>query len=110
MNLRDNAAGDSAFRRLVARPEFSSLIIMAVMLALTAVLQGNFFEAQSISRNINAFTPLILLTMGQAVVIVSGGLDLSSGTALSLLTCVMTSVMRQADPFSGAYALVIALA
>jgi ribose transport system permease protein len=110
MSATQRPTGDSALRRFVSRPEFSSLLILAVMLALTAVLQGNFFEPKSISRNINAFTPLILLTMGQAVVIISGGLDLSSGTALSLLTCVLTSVMKQNVPISGAYALAIAFA
>ena len=110
MNVKLIGAGTTPFHRLAARPEFASLLIMAVMLAITAVFQGNFFEAKSISRTINAFTPLILLTMGQAVVIISGGLDLSSGTALSLLTCVMTSIMKQAEPLSGVSAFVIALA
>ncbi|MEW5815789.1 MAG: ABC transporter permease, partial [Spirochaetota bacterium] len=59
---------------------------------------------------INAFTPLILLTMGQAVVIISGGLDLSVGSALSLLTCVLTSVMKKGDSVTGFYALLAALA
>ena len=93
---------------LLSKPEFSSLLILAVMFAITAVLQNNFFEAKSIVRNINAFTPLVLLTMGQAVVNLSGGLDLSAGSALSLLTCVMTSVMRKSDPVTGVYALLIA--
>ena len=47
--------------------------------------------------------------MGQAVVIISGGIDLSAGTALSLFTCVLTTVMKKADPLSGVYALVAAL-
>jgi ribose transport system permease protein len=102
--------GLSFVGRLVARPEFSSLLILAVMVALTAVLQKNFFETKSIVRNINAFAPLILLTMGQAVVIIAGGLDLSCGTALSLLTCVLTSIMKKDVPASGVYALAIAFA
>ncbi|MBN2325324.1 MAG: ABC transporter permease [Spirochaetes bacterium] len=80
------------------------------MFALTAVMQKNFFAMKSIVRNINSFTPLILLTMGQAVVIISGGLDLSVGTALSLLTCVATSVMRQGLPITGVYALLVTFA
>jgi ribose transport system permease protein len=44
------------------------------------------------------------MTMGQAVVIIAGGLDLSSGTALSLLTCVLTTVMKKSDPLTGVYA------
>ncbi len=92
-------------RRFVSKPEFSTLLILVVMFTLTAILQQNFFEIKSIARNINAFTPLILMTMGQAVVILAGGIDLSAGTALSLFTCVLTTVMKKADPWSGALAL-----
>jgi ribose transport system permease protein len=80
------------------------------MFVLTAVLQRNFFAMRSIVRNIDSFMPLILMTMGQAVVIISGGLDLSVGTALSLLTCVLTSVMRAGVPITGLYALVVTFA
>lgn len=102
-------AGGAA-RRFAARPEFSTLLILMVMFVLTAVLQQNFFETKSIVRNINAFTPLILITMGQAVIILAGGIDLSAGTALSLFTCVLTTVMRKADPWSGAVALAVVFA
>ncbi len=110
MNRRGNAAGVRArAARFVSKPEFSILLIMIAMIGVTAVLQKNFFEMKSVSRNINAFTPLVLVTMGQAVVIISGGIDLSAGTALSLFTCVLTTTMKKADPLSGVYALVAAL-
>ncbi|UCF96092.1 MAG: ABC transporter permease [Spirochaetaceae bacterium] len=97
----------SVLKRLIANPDFSRLLILILMFALTAVLQRNFFAMKSIVRNINSFTPLILMTMGQAVVIISGGLDLSVGTALSLMTCVLTSVMKEGVPITGLYALVV---
>ena len=100
----------SPLARLVGKSDFSRLLILAAMFALTAVLQKNFFETKAIVRNINAFMPLILMTMGQAVVIISGGLDLSAGTALSLLTCVLTTVMRKGVPVTGFYALAAAFA
>jgi ribose transport system permease protein len=99
-----------ALIRLVSRPKVSILLIFAIMFIITAILQRNFFAVKSIGRNINAFTPLILLTMGQAVVIVAGGLDLSAGTALSLITCVLTTVMKTGSPVTGLYALAAAFA
>lgn len=110
MNKTSSPASDSTFKKFISKPEFSSLLILAVMLVITSVLQKNFFETKSIVRNINAFAPLILLTMGQAVVIISGGLDLSAGSALSLLTCVLTFVMKKGDPETGVYALIITFA
>lgn len=110
MNKTNKALNHSDFKKFVSKPEFSSLLILAVMFIITAALQKNFFESKSIVRNINAFTPLILLTMGQALVIISGGLDLSAGAALSLLTCVLTTVMKKGDPVTGVYALMITFA
>jgi ribose transport system permease protein len=107
VNRKNNNAGASALKRFVSNHDFPRLLILIAMFAMTAVMQKNFFAMKSIVRNINSFTPLILLTMGQAVVIISGGLDLSVGTALSLLTCVATSVMRQDVPITGVYALLI---
>lgn len=98
------------FKGLLLKPEVSSLLMFIIMFAITATLQENFFTIKSIVRNINAFTPLILLAMGQAVVIVAGGLDLSSGAALSLFTCVLTTVMKRNDPVTGIYALLATFA
>ena len=100
----------SFLKRLISNPDFSRLLILILMFALTAVLQRNFFAKRAIVRNIDSFTPLILMTMGQAVVIISGGLDLSVGPALSLMTCVLTSVMREGVPITGLYALVVTFA
>ncbi|MGB9553696.1 MAG: ABC transporter permease, partial [bacterium] len=95
---------------LLLKPEVSSFLIFIFMFGITATLQEHFFTIKSTVRNINAFTPLILLAMGQAVVIVSGGLDLSSGAALSLFTCILTTVMKRNDPVTGVYALLITFA
>jgi Ribose/xylose/arabinose/galactoside ABC-type transport systems, permease components len=97
----------SIFKKIALKQEFSSILMLLVMFVITASLQNNFFEHGSIVRNINAFAPLILLAMGQAVVIISGGLDLSAGSALSLMTCILTYIMKQDNPATGVYAIVI---
>ena len=99
----------TSLKNLISRQEFSILVIFLGMFIAIAILQKNFFAMKSIVRNFNAFIPLILLTMGQAIVILSGGLDLSAGTALSLFTCVLTMVMKKGVPVTGFYALLITL-
>lgn len=96
-----------SLRNAFLQPETSSLVMFFVLLVITAFLQRNFFEAKSIVRTINSFAPLVLLAMGQAVVIISGGIDLSSGAALSLFTCVLTTVMKQNEPLTGLSALLL---
>ena len=96
-------------KKFMTKPEFSSLVMMILMILITALLQDNFFAPKSLIRNLNAFAPLILMTMGQAVVIISGGLDLSAGSALSLMTCVLTWVMKKDDPVTGFIAILVTL-
>ena len=110
MNKNNQNSSRPALSNYVFRPEFSSLLILIVMFTITAILQENFFTLKSIVRNINAFAPLILLAMGAAVVIISGGIDLSAGSALSLFTCVLTTVMKKSDPITGVYAILVTLA
>lgn len=100
-------AAFSGLRGFFSQSEASSLLMLFVLLGITAFLQKNFFEAKSLVRTINSFAPLVLLAMGQAVVIISGGIDLSSGAALSLFTCILTTVMHQDNPISGVYAIAI---
>ncbi|MBP9015670.1 MAG: ABC transporter permease [Candidatus Atribacteria bacterium] len=110
MMNKNNNSSKFSLSNYVFNPEFSSLLILIVMFIITAILQEKFFTLKSIVRNINAFAPLILLSMGAAVVIISGGIDLSAGAALSLFTCVLTTVMKKSDPITGVYALLVTFA
>ena len=67
-----NTRGLASLVSMVVRPEYSSLLILVVMVAIAAALQRNFFQGPSLLLTIDAFGPLILLTMGQAVVMVTG--------------------------------------
>ena len=91
-------------------PSFIVLCILALMIAVTAILQPGFFTANTINSNINSFAPLILLTMGQAIVIIAGGLDLSIGYATSMLVVILTNVMKKDNPATALPAILLAFA
>ena len=93
--------------KIVKRKDFSVIIIFAIMFIIAASLENNFFTSGAIVRNINAFSPLILMAMGQAIVLITGGVDLSCGALLSLQNCVLTYVMQADQPVTGIYALII---
>lgn len=97
-------------KRLASRAETSTVLILVVMIAIIACLQNNFFTVRTMLSYINSFTPLILLAMGQAVVIIAGGLDMSCGTTMALLLCIMTRIMDPERPVTGLYALMAGLA
>ncbi|MEH7387906.1 ABC transporter permease [Bacillus sp. JJ1521] len=67
-------------------------VFIAVILV-NAFLQPNFFSLNVFKSNLASFTPLVLASMAQAVVILVGRIDLSIGTAITLATVIMASVM-----------------
>ena len=94
--------------KLLKTPSFIVICIMLVMLIVTASLQPGFFKANTINSNINSFAPLILMTMGQAIVIIAGGLDLSIGYAMSMMVVILTNVMQKDRPETALPAILLA--
>jgi ribose transport system permease protein len=72
---------------------FPAFIVLVLLVAINASLQPTFFSYDSIKSNFMTFTPLILISMAQGIIILSGNLDLSVGAGMSLLTCVMASLL-----------------
>lgn len=68
------------------------LLMLAAVVILNIALQPDFFSGASLSSNIATFAPAILICIAQAVIVLSGELDLSVGAGVSLVNCVMASV------------------
>lgn len=100
----------SFIKTAIAKPQFSSLVILIVFLVTVMILQESFFTVGNWTRSLNTFVPPILLAMGQGIVMIVGGLDLSNGNAMSLMSCLMAKVMLTDSPMSGVYALLIGIA
>jgi len=95
--------------QIIKKPETATIIVLIAMIAITASMQDNFFEQAVILRTIDAYTPIMLIAMGQAVVLISGSLDISAGATLSFIICLLVSVMHSDDPFSGVVAILLGL-
>jgi len=96
-------------KKIVGMSGFPTIVMLIVMLIIVVYMQPNFFQAQAFRNSINSWTPIILLSMGQAIVLISGGLDLSSGTAMSMFLCIMAKTMESQTPASGVYALIFVI-
>ncbi|MHB1404328.1 MAG: ABC transporter permease [Desulfitobacteriaceae bacterium] len=81
------------FKAALKRTELSSGVILAFMIILNIILQPKFLTFRVFYSNIETFTPLILVSMAQAIIVIVGGLDLSVGSAISLLNCFMATFM-----------------
>jgi ribose transport system permease protein len=77
---------------LMARyPALFALILLAFALLINFILQPNLFARSTLNSNMRVFLPIILLTVGQAVVILGGGIDISVGAIVSIINAIMAT-------------------
>ncbi len=80
-----------------------SLILLVSTTLLYFILQPNLFRPGIIARllksNFRTWLPVILVTIGQSIVIIGGGLDLSNGAIVSVGNVILAlTVTTTADP------------
>src|SRR5690625_1369380 len=71
----------------------SLYIVFAVLLIINIILDPTIFSISRLSTLALQFMPLILVAMAQGVIMLTGGIDLSVGSSLSLMTAVTAVVM-----------------
>ena len=78
-----------------------SLILLVVTTVLYFVLQPNVLRGGTLSRILNSnfrtWLPVILVTVGQAIVILGGGLDLSNGSIVSVGNVILALTVTTVD-------------
>jgi ribose transport system permease protein len=80
-------------------PFLLALALLIIGLIINRIVQDNLFEPRVINRNFQAFVPLILLAVGQTIVVIGGGIDLSVGAIVSMALAIMVT---QGAPDGGA--------
>lgn len=86
-------------RNLTKRPSFPAFLILLTLLIVNAVLQPNFFSYRAFRSNFMSFTPLVLAAIAQGIIILSGSLDLSLGSAISLFNVFVAYYMTDDNVF-----------
>lgn len=77
----------------------SLYLVFLVLIIINIILDPTMFTIQRLSTLALQFMPLILMTMAQAVIMLTGGIDLSIGSTLSLMTAIAAITMS--DSFFG---------
>jgi ribose transport system permease protein len=90
----------SQWDALTARqPALFALILLVLSLVINLILQPNMFARETLNSNMRVFLPIILMAIGQAIVILGGGIDISVGGIVSIVNTVLaTRVGLQASP------------
>src|ERR1700747_1273124 len=69
-----------------------STIIFIFSAAVLAFLEPWYFTPESLGHNLSSLLPLCFLAVGQTLVVLTGGIDISLGTMLTLSSVVMVSM------------------
>lgn len=72
-------------------PVFFPVVLLVISIAVNLFLQPNMFERNTLNSNMRVFLPLILLTVGQAIVLIGGGIDISVGAIVSVVNTILAT-------------------
>lgn len=108
-------APTSVWSKLKSIPSLELLAILLIVLASNLLLNPNFFVIEVKNGNfygslIDIFdrsTPIALISLGMALVIATGGVDLSVGAIAALSGAIVAKSLSMGVGFEGAFALAI---
>lgn len=82
----------SRWDALVARqPALFALVLLILSILVNLVLQPDMFARATLNSNMRVFLPIILMAVGQAIVILGGGIDISVGAVVSIVNTVLAT-------------------
>ncbi|MDQ3706605.1 MAG: ABC transporter permease [Chloroflexota bacterium] len=68
-----------------------ALLLLAVVLLINFILQPNLLEPATMNSSMRIFLPLILVAVGQTIVILAGGIDISAGAIVSITNAILAT-------------------
>ena len=73
------------------QPALFALVLLILSLVINFILQPNMFAKETLNSNMRVFLPIILMAVGQAIVILGGGIDISVGGVVSIVNTVLAT-------------------
>lgn len=73
------------------QPALFALVLLVLAIGINLIVQPNMFARDTLNSNMRVFLPIILLAVGQAVVILGGGIDISVGAIASIVNTVLAT-------------------
>ncbi len=74
------------YMKFIRKPEYMGTVLIIAIVILNIIMEGGeFFNPSKLQTLFSTAMPLVILTMAQVIVLVSGNIDLSSGITMSLV-------------------------
>lgn len=81
------------WRMLVKQSYLVALLLLLIAFALLYTQRPGFFIPGLFNDNLRDYLPLMILAVGQTIVIIGGGIDLSIGSIMALVNVVVVQVL-----------------
>jgi ribose transport system permease protein len=78
-----------------------SIALLTVCLLIVAVVDPEFLTARAVADFLRSNLPIIFIAVGQTIVVIGGGIDLSLGAILTLSSVVMVTLLTEATTVPG---------
>ena len=82
--MKENTANKSLWKRITGRSEFSIFVGLVVLCVLMSFLSEYFLKVSNIFNILNQISRYGIVSVGMALVIIAGGIDLSVGYVVGL--------------------------
>ena len=82
--MKENTANRSLWKRITSRSEFSIFVGLVVLCVLMSFLSEYFLKVSNIFNILNQISRYGIVSVGMALVIIAGGIDLSVGYVVGL--------------------------
>jgi len=72
-------------------PFILALILLILAIIINLSLQPNLLQREILNSNMRVFLPMILLAVGQSIVLLGGGIDISVGGIVSIVNAILAT-------------------
>lgn len=106
-HARESRAGRRSLQRLFL--EHNALVMLVVLAVVASVLSADFFTYQNLGNLLRQLTPLLLVSIGMLIVILTAGIDLSVASVAAVGGIVVAMTLNVL-PVEGGFGLLLAVA
>jgi len=72
-------------------PALFAFVLFVIAIVINLILQPNMFAKETLNSNMRVFLPIILLSVGQAIVLLGGGIDISVGGVVAIVNTILAT-------------------
>ncbi len=84
-------------------------ILLIAVFATLMLVSKDYGSVQNVRNIFSQASPLIVVSLGQTAVVLAGGIDMSVGSTISMITCVLATIMKAEQGYSLPLALLVAI-